>query len=409
MADYRINLKGAKRRRKCHGWILYAKGDRGLNPHYVDLYCRACEKYGMSVELGICTCSWTQEESGQKQSSRTQEESGRKRSSRMQKDGRMQEDQNESAGQPLREAVSIERPAFVVNRTRDYLIAEILEELGVCVFNNSKVTELGNDKAKAYRYMEQKQIPIMATVYDSGRNPGSNMLEIYDSGRNPGSNMLEIYDSGRNPKSNIVKVYNEGRKTESNMLEVHDSGRNPKNHLTVYDVDLKSDLDMSAAYNKDIESIPYPAIIKSCSGHGGSEVYFIQDAKAHREWIEHSCQAGRAYVLQQAASDLGKDVRVYVVGNRITASVLRISDKDYRSNYCLGGQVRLYELSQEERDLVQRVISGLSIGMAGIDFIFHDGRMVFNEIEDVAGARGLYSLTDYDLVDDYVSYIREKI
>lgn len=392
MADYRINLKGAEKRRKCHGWILYAQGDRGLNLHYVDLYCRACEKYGMSVELGICTCSQMQEEeSGQKQSSRQQEdgwlreESGQKQSSRRQEDGQMREDQNESASQPLREAVSIERPAFVVNRTRDYHIAEILEELGVCVFNNSKVTELGNDKAKAYRYMQQKQIPMMPTVYDVGRKSESNMLEVYDAGRQPELNMLEIYDVGKKP--------------ESNMLEVYDIGRQPKlNNLNIYD-----------AYNKDTESIPYPAVIKSCSGHGGSEVYFIQDAKAYREWIEHSCQAGQAYVLQQAASDLGKDVRVYVVGNQISASVLRTSDEDFRSNYCLGGQVRLYELSQEERELVERVISGLSIGMAGIDFIFHDGRMVFNEIEDMAGARGLYSLTDYDLVDDYVCYIRDKI
>ena len=47
--------------------------------------------------------------------------------------------------------------------------------------------------------------------------------------------------------------------------------------------------------------------------------------------------------------------------------------------------------------------------MAGIDFIFHQGQMIFNEIEDVAGARSLYSLTDYDIVDDYVSYIQEEL
>ena len=47
----------------------------------------------------------------------------------------------------------------------------------------------------------------------------------------------------------------------------------------------------------------------------------------------------------------------------------------------------------------------LSIGMAGIDFIFHQGQMVFNELEDMVGARGLYSLTDHDIVDDYVGFV----
>ena len=68
----------------------------------------------------------------------------------------------------------------------------------------------------------------------------------------------------------------------------------------------------------------------------------------------------------------------------------------------------MYELSGEERELAERVTEGLSIGMAGIDFVFHKGQMMFNEIEDVAGARALYSLTDYDIVDDYVDYIHKS-
>ena len=56
-----------------------------------------------------------------------------------------------------------------------------------------------------------------------------------------------------------------------------------------------------------------------------------------------------------------------------------------------------------------RVTDGLDIGMAGIDFIFHHGRMVFNEIEDAAGARALYTLTDYDLVEDFVGCICSRI
>ncbi len=116
----------------------------------------------------------------------------------------------------------------------------------------------------------------------------------------------------------------------------------------------------------------------------------------------------KQYVIQKAASDLGRDVRVYVVGNRITAAVLRTSGTDFRSNYCLGGSVELYHLTEAERRLTERVMAQFSIGMAGIDFIFHNGSMVFNEIEDMAGARGLYSLTDYDIVDDYIGYIKEE-
>ena len=81
----------------------------------------------------------------------------------------------------------------------------------------------------------------------------------------------------------------------------------------------------------------------------------------------------------------------------------------FRSNYCLGGTAALYTLTDKERKLAVQAVRGLEIGMAGIDFIFHNGEMVFNEIEDMAGARALYALSYYDIADDYIRYIREKI
>ena len=69
----------------------------------------------------------------------------------------------------------------------------------------------------------------------------------------------------------------------------------------------------------------------------------------------------------------------------------------------------MYELSSEETGLVKEIISELDIGMAGVDFIFHHGRPVFNEIEDMVGARMLYALTDDNIVDTYVSYIRRDL
>ena len=173
---------------------------------------------------------------------------------------------------------------------------------------------------------------------------------------------------------------------------------------------------MPTSYDLQMPPPWYPAVVKSCTGHGGTEVFLIRDEHAWNEWNMRQMRTEqwntglkKQYVIQQAASDTGRDVRVYVVGNRITAAVLRTSKTDFRSNYCLGGSVELYHLTQAERRLAERVMAGFSIGMAGIDFIFHHGEMVFNEIEDMAGARGLYSLTDYDIVDDYIDYIREEL
>lgn len=294
-----IKFKKLQRRMPAHGWILYSDKEKGISDGYIDLYRKACEKNAMSAELGICGTEWT---SGP--------EYERK----------------------LKELVIREKPVYVINRTRDYHIARMLENMGILVFNNSKIAELGNDKAKAYHYMEQRGIPVMPTVYGIQKAPRW-----------------------------------------------------------------------------------YPAVIKSCDGHGGTEVYLVQNEAAWAEWKSgHQAQNGslpqkKQYIMQQASSEPGRDLRVYIVGNKITAAVLRTSDTDFRSNYCLGGRIELYTLSARERSLAEQAAAGLEIGMAGIDFIFHNGEMIFNEIEDTAGARGLYALSDYDIADDYVRYIKKEL
>ena len=85
--------------------------------------------------------------------------------------------------------------------------------------------------------------------------------------------------------------------------------------------------------------------------------------------------------------------------------MLRVSEKDFRSNFCLGGKAMEYELSPWEKNEVQKVIDQFNISYAGLDFIFDNGKIIFNEMEDVVGARMLYTYTDIDIVDEYLNFI----
>ena len=70
----------------------------------------------------------------------------------------------------------------------------------------------------------------------------------------------------------------------------------------------------------------------------------------------------------------------------------------------------MYSLTADEQELVQKIIDLFNFDMVGIDFILDDnGNLVFNEIEDVVGARMLYQCSDIDIVKEYLSYISKKI
>ena len=154
------------------------------------------------------------------------------------------------------------------------------------------------------------------------------------------------------------------------------------------------------------ECFPYPVVVKSCSGHGGTEVFLVHDRAEYKQACSRI--SSQKIVVQKAASRLGKDLRVYVLGKEILAAVLRQSDRDFRSNFSLGGRAAVVELSREERRLVEQITGLFSFGLAGIDLIYDKGRPVLNEIEDVVGARMLYQTTGIDLVGRYLDFVLEK-
>lgn len=143
-----------------------------------------------------------------------------------------------------------------------------------------------------------------------------------------------------------------------------------------------------------------PVVIKPRNGKGGEGVALIHSGSIKRD---------DSLVYQKPASDLGKDLRVFVIGGKIIASVLRTSTTDFRSNYCLGGGIEIYHLSESELKLVKKIISLVQGDYYGIDFVFNNGKIVFNELEDSVGARMVYDLTDIDIIRQYCNYINNMI
>ena len=152
----------------------------------------------------------------------------------------------------------------------------------------------------------------------------------------------------------------------------------------------------------DIMPVNYkgaPVVKKKTDGSGGKQVYLLDKAEPFEE----------GYVYQKPCDTLGKDLRVWVIGGEIITSVLRESKTDFRSNFCLGGSATPYTLSNEERKFVEKAVNLVSCDYAGFDFLFNNGRLVFNEIEDTVGARMVYSVSDIDIIKLYCDYIKNNV
>lgn len=142
-----------------------------------------------------------------------------------------------------------------------------------------------------------------------------------------------------------------------------------------------------------------PFVKKPRNSHGGRGVIMCGSEADYDE----------SFVCQKPASELGKDLRVWVINDEIICAILRKNENDFRSNFCLGGEAIPYELSDDETALVKKIIALVKGDYYGIDFVFNGGKIVFNELEDTVGARMVYEKTDIDIIALYCRSIQNEI
>ncbi len=150
-----------------------------------------------------------------------------------------------------------------------------------------------------------------------------------------------------------------------------------------------------------------PWVIKSRNGHGGSEVFKVDSILDANEMIIRI--GDKKPIVQQFCRDPGKDLRVYVLGGKIIAAVMRTSVRDFRANFKLGGKAEIVDVPADIEKMVKTIVPELMPDFVGIDFIFSDGKPYLNEIEDVVGTRMLYKLTDLDPAKMYIEYIADRV
>lgn len=154
------------------------------------------------------------------------------------------------------------------------------------------------------------------------------------------------------------------------------------------------------------DSFSVPCVMKSIDGHGGSEVFWVNSAEEAADIA--SKYPEKSFILQELSSELGVDMRIYMIGDYAVCGVLRKSRSDFRSNFSLGGGVEFFRPTARQREIAAVIQQKLNCDYVGIDFIKHRGEWVFNEIEDKAGARMLYSLGGIDICERFIQHIAEK-
>lgn len=154
-----------------------------------------------------------------------------------------------------------------------------------------------------------------------------------------------------------------------------------------------------------------PVVIKLIEGTQGIGVLLAETVKGAEAIIE-LLQSQKQNVLIQkfVAESKGKDIRAFVVGDRVVAAMRRVAQgQEFRSNVHRGGIAEAVELSEEYAETAVRAAQILGLQVAGVDMLEgKDGPQIM-EVNSSPGLEGIESCTGLDVAGAVIEYMAAQV
>jgi ribosomal protein S6--L-glutamate ligase len=155
-----------------------------------------------------------------------------------------------------------------------------------------------------------------------------------------------------------------------------------------------------------------PVIIKLARGTHGNGVVLAESKKAAKSVLQAfylSNEDGTNVMLQEFIKEsAGTDIRAFVVGGRVVASMKRQSlDDDFRSNLHKGGEGTIVKLTEEERKMAIKAARAMGLNVAGVDMMRSERGPLILEVNASPGF-GIEKVTGRDVATHIIEYIERN-
>lgn len=154
-----------------------------------------------------------------------------------------------------------------------------------------------------------------------------------------------------------------------------------------------------------------PVVIKLIEGTQGIGVLLAETVNSAEAIIE-LLQSQKQNVLIQkfVAESKGKDIRAFVVGDRVVAAMRRVAQgQEFRSNVHRGGVAEAVDLPPEYIETAVRAAQITGLRVAGVDMLEgKDGPQIM-EVNSSPGLEGIESCTGLDVAGAVIDYIAAQV
>lgn len=152
-----------------------------------------------------------------------------------------------------------------------------------------------------------------------------------------------------------------------------------------------------------------PLIIKVARGTHGNGVILAENRKAAEAVMQAFYVEGVSFLVQEFIEEsAGTDIRAFVVGGKVVASMKRQSlDDDFRSNLHQGGEGKAIKLTDEERKTAQKAARAMGLPICGVDMMRSKRGPLVLEV-NVSPGFGIEQVTGHNVAGKIIEYIEQN-
>lgn len=152
-----------------------------------------------------------------------------------------------------------------------------------------------------------------------------------------------------------------------------------------------------------------PLIIKLVEGTEGDGVVLAETDSAARSVISAFKQLNVNILVQEFIKEsAGRDIRCFVIGGKVVASMERIAqDGEYRANYHLGAEVQNIKITSVERAMAIKASKAMNLDVAGVDILRSNRGSLVLEVNASPGLEGIEKATEKNIAGLMIDYVEK--
>jgi tetrahydromethanopterin:alpha-L-glutamate ligase len=151
------------------------------------------------------------------------------------------------------------------------------------------------------------------------------------------------------------------------------------------------------------------AVVKPVFGYKGIGVECVKNNKTGKQKLKRLLEKNGIIYIQEFIPNPGRDIRVFVVNNKVIGSIYRIAPQgSWINNLSQGGIARSCNLTEEQEKLSLKASEVIGTAYAGVDIIEGDKPYVL-EINGTPSGKGIFEACGVDVTISITEYLLDLI